>query len=298
MKILITGGTVFVSRYLAEYFVGKDHEVTVMNRGTHPQVKGVRLIRADKSEPCSSLRNMTFDLVLAVNIYTSGEMNALLESLGDYGTVIFISSSAVYPETTALPFRETDPVGRNAVWGDYGWNKIGAEQTLLQRCPDAYVLRPPYFYGKYQNIYREAFVFDCAEKGMPFYLPKDGTMPLQFFHVGDLCRLIEAIEEKKPEDHIINTGNRPIDINTYVEWCYDVVGAELVKVFVDAAHPQRGYFPFHDYAYVLDTHRQSLLLPETWPEIVGLEEEYAWYREHPQEVMKKTAYETYIREHF
>lgn len=33
-KILVTGGTVFVSRYIAEYFVAKDCDVYVLNRNT------------------------------------------------------------------------------------------------------------------------------------------------------------------------------------------------------------------------------------------------------------------------
>ena len=54
-KILITGGTLFVSRYIAEHFVKfipeytieQEAEVYVLNRGTHRQVKGVHLIECD-----------------------------------------------------------------------------------------------------------------------------------------------------------------------------------------------------------------------------------------------------------
>lgn len=44
MKVLVTGGTAFVSRYCAEYFVRQGHEVYVMNRNTRPQSSGVKLI--------------------------------------------------------------------------------------------------------------------------------------------------------------------------------------------------------------------------------------------------------------
>ena len=37
MKILITGGTTFVSKFAAEYFVSKGNDVTVINRGSRPQ---------------------------------------------------------------------------------------------------------------------------------------------------------------------------------------------------------------------------------------------------------------------
>ena len=49
MKILVTGGTVFASRFTAEYFA-KKHEVYVLNSGTKPQSEGVHAIVCDKHE--------------------------------------------------------------------------------------------------------------------------------------------------------------------------------------------------------------------------------------------------------
>ena len=51
---------------------------------------------------------------------------------------------------------------QNIFWGTYGTDKIAAEKALLERMKDAYILRPPYLYGPMNNVYREAFVFDCA----------------------------------------------------------------------------------------------------------------------------------------
>ena len=47
-KILVTGGTVFVSRFIAEYYVAKGDEVYVLNRNTRPQSAAVKLIQADR----------------------------------------------------------------------------------------------------------------------------------------------------------------------------------------------------------------------------------------------------------
>ena len=65
------------------------------------------------------------------------------------------------------------------------------------------------------NLYRQAFVFDCAGNDMPFACQKDGKMPLQFFDIEDMCKFIEIIIDKKPEQHIIfNVGNhQTVDIN-------------------------------------------------------------------------------------
>ena len=47
-KILVTGGTVFVSRFIAEHYVAKGDEVYVLNRNTRPQSAAVKLIQADR----------------------------------------------------------------------------------------------------------------------------------------------------------------------------------------------------------------------------------------------------------
>ena len=66
MKILITGGTVFVSRYAAEYFAARGHDVYVLNRGTKPQPEGVTPIVADRHDLRDRLNSLRFDAVLDV----------------------------------------------------------------------------------------------------------------------------------------------------------------------------------------------------------------------------------------
>ncbi len=166
-RILITGGTTFVSRYVATYFVGLGDAVYVLNRNNRPQVPGVHLIEADRQNLGDCLRAYTFDAVLDITAYTQQDVQALLAALPsqtmDY---IFLSSSAIYPETLPQPFREDQPGGYNTFWQEYGLNKWAAEQYVTERLPQAYVLRPPYLYGPMENLYREPFVFDCALAGL------------------------------------------------------------------------------------------------------------------------------------
>ena len=129
-KLLITGGTVFVSRFAAGYFVRKGHEVWVLNRNTRPQVPGVYLIQADRNDLGDVLKNHAFDAVLDINSYTKAHVAQLLDALGTFRDYIFISSSAVYPETLPQPFTEEQPCGANAIWGAYGTNKLEAEHYL------------------------------------------------------------------------------------------------------------------------------------------------------------------------
>jgi nucleoside-diphosphate-sugar epimerase len=62
-KILVTGGTTFVSKYVAEYFVNVGYEVFVLNRNSKPQVQGVKLIEGDRHNLGGVLKDTFFDVV-------------------------------------------------------------------------------------------------------------------------------------------------------------------------------------------------------------------------------------------
>lgn len=286
-KILITGGTVFVSKRAAERFKLRGYDVYVLNRGTRRQVNGVTHIQADRNNLQKALKNHFFDAVIDVCAYTQDDIKNLLDGIGGFTDYVFISSSAVYPETNEQPFAEIQPVGQNKFWGRYGTNKIDAERYLLSRVPNAYIVRPPYIYGAGQNIYREPFIFDCAMQGRIFYIPNDGKMKMQFIHVDDLCRFMEILLERRPENHIFNVGNNEtVDINQYVEFCYKIVGAKLEKIFVQGQN-QRDYFPFHNYGYELDVTEQNCLMSDLIRFFDGLKDEYEWYKNNESSVNKK-----------
>lgn len=293
MKILVTGGTTFVSKYVAEYFVNKGNEVYVINRNTREQVDGVVLIECDRMNLGDRLKNIHFDLVVDTG-YTKEQVSTLVKSLGSFNDYIFISSSAVYPETNPQPFIEEQKCGRNSVWGDYGTNKLEAEEYLKNNVSQAYILRPPYFYGKYENLHREALPFDCAMADRKFYIP-DNQMKLQFFNVADLCRFIETLLDKHPENRVFNVGNKEaVTIKQWVELCYKVVGKTPEFVVVDKNIPQRDYFCFYDYNYYLDVTKQYELMPETLALEDGLKEQFEWYKNNLDSVYSRKPYFEYI----
>ena len=293
-NILVTGGTVFVSRFVATYFAGKGHNVYVLNRGSKPQVEGVHLIKADRHNLGDVLKSYSFDTVLDITGYTREDVKCLVEALAEIKQYIYISSSAVYPETLQIPFNEGQECGRNIIWGDYGSDKLDAENYLRENVPKAYILRPPYLYGPMENLYREPFVFECAELNRPFYIPKDGKQKLQFFHVEDLCRFMEILMEQEPNQKLFNVGNTElVTIEEWAELCYKTVGKEMTAKYVDASHNQRDYFSFYDYEYELDVTKQLALMPELKSMDEGLKEAYEWYTDHKEDVRKKPFF-TYI----
>lgn len=297
-SILITGGTGFVSGYLAEYYVEKGFTVTVLNRGNRPQPDDVRLIRADRRSIGSSLDGLRFDAVIDATAFDGPDVEALLPHIKGDPVYVLISSSAVYPDTATQPFTEDTPLGENRFWGEYGLGKIRAEKAAQALRPDAYILRPPYIYGPRQNVYREPFVFDCAMGGRPFCIPGEGLMPLQFTHIRDLARIIDRILLTRPEIRIFNVGEpEPVTVRQWVELCYSAAGKDCRLISVGEEHPQRSYFPFHPYAYQLDVARQQCLLDGDGliPLEEGLKESLAWYLANPDQVNRRD-YTGYIDE--
>ncbi|WP_294581732.1 NAD-dependent epimerase/dehydratase family protein [uncultured Thomasclavelia sp.] len=289
MRLLISGGTVFVSKYLTKYFIEKNHEVYVLNRGTRQQVPGANLIKADRHQLKNQLKNYHFDAVIDVCAYNQNDVRDLLKALNSFDNYLLISSSAVYPKTNPQPFSEEQDVGYNTIWQDYGINKIKAEQELLSQVLNAYIIRPAYIYGPMQNIYREPFVFECALKKRKFYIPNDGSMKLQFIHVDDIARMIEKIITSQPSNQVFNAGNRElVSIKEFVSLCYQIVNTplEIINVYDDSID-QRQYFSFYNYQYCLDVTKQDQLIGETVSLKKGLEESFAYYLDHQDEVIKK-----------
>ncbi len=295
-KILITGGTTFVSKYTATYFVQRGYEVYVLNRGNKEQVPGVHLIkceRHDSQKLQKLLSPLSFDAVLDITSYKDSDINDFIPALGNFRKYIMVSSSAVYPETEKQPFVETVRICENKFWRTYGTDKIAAERALLNLVPDAYIVRPPYLYGPMNNVYREAFVFDCAMKGRSFYLPKDGSLKLQFFMVEDLCRFFESILNGSADgraERIFNVGNEDcISIRDWVSLCYAACGKVPEFIEVHSESDFRKFFPFYDYEYKLDVSRQKKLLPSTMPLEEGIRIAFDWYKNkaHQKEVNKK-----------
>lgn len=296
-NILVTGGTVFVSRRIAEYFAEKGENVFVLNRGTKPQSKNVTPIICDRHNIGGKLKKYSFDIVIDVSAYTRGDVLSLHAALGDFGQYVFISSSAVYPETLPQPFKETAECGRNTVWGDYGANKLAAEKYLIENVKDLYILRPPYLYGKGENLYRAPFIFDCAALGESVYLPRK-ELKLQFFDVDDLCRFIGTVNAKKPANRIFNVGNHDtVTAEKWVECCFEAAGKSPEIRLAPQNDYARNYFCFYDYDYSLDVTKMLDLMPEVKPLKQGICEEYEWYLENPEAAAKRD-YIDYIRKNF
>ena len=120
-------------------------------------------------------------------------------------------------------------------------------------------------------------------------------MKLQFFNVSDLCLFIDILIDKHPENRIFNVGNKDIvTVKEWVELCYKAVGKTAEFVSVSKAIPQRDYFCFYDYEYVLDVSKLNELMPDTVPLEQGLKKEFEWYKNNLDSIYNRKPYMEYI----
>lgn len=305
MKILVLGGTQFVSWYIVKRLIEEGNEVTTITRGNKKGVHGskveeVYLDRHNELELKNALKEKEFEYVIDISAYTLSDVEKIYESLSgkDIKGYIFISSSAVYKESEELPIKEYFPKGENKYWGNYGTNKLEAENFLISKWTNnkfpAIILRPPYIYGEGNNVYREGYIFDRIKEGKNIIIPNRCETIVQFIHIEDLYKTIKKIIKDKIVGKIYNVGNeKGITLKEWVEKCMLAYGEKVEIIEFDCEennYNSRDFFPFFDYQYCLDvTEICKIYKPEISMEI-GLKRAINWYFDNEEKVMKRSHY--------
>jgi nucleoside-diphosphate-sugar epimerase len=203
VRVLIAGGTEFISLHLLQSLRRDGHEVVVLNRGRNPGrlPAGVRTIVADRLDHAAlgkALAGERVDALVDVTYAptTGADVDAMLEALaGRVGHALFVSTGRVYDHAQPIPFDEDTP--RNLYWGEYAKNKIAGEDALLRRHREAglpvTIVRPTHVYGPLNTRNNETFFFDRLVRGRPVLLPDAGRWLRQFGHVEDLADAMAAM---------------------------------------------------------------------------------------------------------
>ncbi|HEU5323097.1 MAG TPA: NAD-dependent epimerase/dehydratase family protein [Methylomirabilota bacterium] len=203
MRVLVVGGTEFVSLHLVQSLLRGGHEVAVLNRGRRPgrRPAGVGTVVADRTDHAAlraALAGERADALVDVTYAptTGADVEALLDALaGRVGHVVFVSSGRVYDHARPIPYDETAP--RGLYWGEYARNKIAGEDVLLRRHREqglpVTIVRPTHVLGPLNTRNNETFVFDRLVRGRPVLLPGHGGWLRQFGHVEDLADALAAM---------------------------------------------------------------------------------------------------------
>lgn len=266
-RILVLGGTQFVGRNLVEGLLANTkHDITLLNRGSkQPFGNKVETLIADRKDRAGCqkvLSGKEFDIIYDVSGYTADDSRFIVEAVNGFtGVYIYISTAAVYLSQSNLPIREDSEVGSHKIWGEYGRNKVEAENYLLKESDtqgfELVVIRPSYLYGKYNHIPRERFVFERLMNNLPIFLPGGGSAVTQFGHIFDLSKLLVSLAGKQNIRGVFNVSTKELtSLRGFVEAASRACKKKPIIIDVDLTDfvgiSDRDVFPFDNVTYYTD----------------------------------------------
>ena len=206
MKILVLGGTVFLSKAVTAEAVRRGHEVFCAARGASGGVpEGATLVQVDRDRPgaLDQLAGERFDAVVDVSKYSVNWVRAALEAFG--GTTphwTFVSSISVYADHSTLnnellPPLEDDP-SAEFTSERYGSVKVASENAVREVVAGReFVVRAGLITGPDDPSDRFGYWPARLSRGGRVVVPDSPDLGLQHIDVRDLAQwIVFAAEER------------------------------------------------------------------------------------------------------
>lgn len=285
-RAIVLGGTGLVGAAAAERLAGAGWEVVATGRGSRPVVaslaaRGVAFARSDRYEAdqLATVLNGGADVVVDCLCYSGAHARMLLQHRDDIGSLVMISSKAVYrddqgrhansaePPDFGGPVSESQPTLAPAdtdhrTRAGYGPNKAAAEQVLLDSGLTVAVLRPSRVHGVGAAVPREWFFLKRVLDARPrVLLAHQGAGANHPTAVANLAALVELVASR-PGTRILNSADpdspdglaisRAVAEHLGHRWDEVLLGPDAPPALGD--HPWNTWPPF-----VLDTSESERL---------------------------------------
>ena len=218
LRILILGGTGFTGPFQVRYALDRGHKVTVFNRGrTHPGElpKEAEQLIGDRNGQLDALKGRTWDVVIdnpaTLPVWVRDAAQILKGNADRY---VFISSTAVYADTSKQGMDETAPLvkyeGADAMketnatmrasnMALFGPLKAVSEAEAEKWFPGkTLVIRPGYIVGPGDESDRFTYWPVRVERGGEVLAPGSPSDPMQIIDARDLAEwTIRMVEQGK-----------------------------------------------------------------------------------------------------
>jgi nucleoside-diphosphate-sugar epimerase len=200
--LLVLGGTVFLSRTIAEQAVERGHRVTIASRGaTGSPPEGVEFTKLDRAtgEGLEALRGKQFDAVFDV-ARLPGHIGPVLDALADDAAYwSFVSTISVYPTFDVITgelHEPTAPDSTDASLEQYGPSKVACENLVRERLGDkALITRPGLIVGRGDRNDRLGYWPLRFAEGGEILAPGPRERPVQWIDVCDYANwLLDAAD--------------------------------------------------------------------------------------------------------
>lgn len=244
MKFLVFGGTVFLSRRVAEIALSRGHDVTVAARGVNgTPPAGARFVRIDRDTGAglTALAGERFDAVVD-QARLPGQVSSAIDMLGEgVRHWSFISTISVYADTAtpgqtagAKRVAPSRPDSTDSAPEAYAANKVACEDIVLQRLGErAFIVRPGLVAGPHDPADRFGYwPLRLADEG-PVLAPGTPEDPIQYIDVSDLaswivraaetgvCGALDAVCPPQPRGDFLTTIAGVLSVSPDLVWVPD-----------------------------------------------------------------------------
>ena len=269
MRLLVLGGTVFLSRAVAAAAVARGHDVTCAARGESGSVpEGARHVVLDRGAPDWSSLDVggdgEWDSVVDVSRSPVWVAEAL-EALGDrIPHWVFVSSISVYADQSTpggsqdtLPLLPpiTEDVEQDTP-EKYGSSKVGCEQAVQARAREWLVVRPGLIVGPGDPSGRFSYWVARLAEGGDVLAPESPDRGTQAIDVRDLAAWIVTGAEKGLTG-VYDASGPVMRLGDLVDEVVAAVGGQAKQVWASAA-----FLIERDVAYWSGPRSLPLWLPE------------------------------------
>lgn len=299
IKTLIIGGNRFVGPALIKRLHEKDHEITVFNRGNNygsTLPKSVKHIIGDRREAINMdvLSTEQYNYIYDLCCYNPRDADNLLDVIQPGAQLIFLSTAAVYAKPRIFPLHEGSALGEWDSFGDYGTNKVLAENKFKSYAKrnktKLTIFRPVYLLGNNNYFDRENYFFSRIEKELPILMPGKGDALIQFAFLNETANAFAEVPIKQQNQlEILNiAGNEYVSLRNFIAICADIVGKEARIIEVDAAaygldeaHFYDELYPFPNLHFIASNKRITSEFDIAFHDLEsGLQEIYTNWKSH------------------
>jgi nucleoside-diphosphate-sugar epimerase len=258
MKILVIGGTGFISSRLVELLVEAGHNVTVLTRGitSRPLPDGVDFLIGDRSSELtleSVIGRKFFDAVFDMVAYLPQESAAAVRVLkGRVARFIHCSTISVYMVSDKVECPITEDQDRAPVMNFWGRNPFGMEYGIRKReCEDLLwkahdeknfpvsMLRPTFVSGPGDPTKRDYFWVERILDGQPLIVPGTGKFLFQQVFVEDVARaFVSLLDQPSSVGKAYNVASE----ETYTLNEYLTMLATILERTLDVVHVNQEEF--------------------------------------------------------
>lgn len=297
------GGSDFIGKSLAKYFIKHRHKVDVLTTGSIDYEgvnKHLLCDRKNLDELENALNGNEYTYIYDMTAFFKSEIEDLFKFVNrkNLKKYVVLSSSAVYKKSEKY-ISEDDEKGINPAWGQYGIEKVQAESYIINSDIPYIIIRPTHIYGPENNLYRETYFFDRIREGKAIPVPSDRNEPVlnQFIYIDDFVRVLYSLTKNDKVREIYNVSTpQNITWKKFIETCGEVMGKEPIIKYVDSDKikiKERSYFPFKNTSCVLEIEKlidHGLYIPNIMLE-KGLRKTYEWYIKNKPKMDDKEMHE-------